>query len=69
LTSQPGSLGTRGGHLTTSREGHQTLDHVVEWKGLLKATRMDNGPEFISEKNEPVGRKNQVGLNSSSLEN
>ena len=28
----------------------RTLDHAVAWKGLPKAVRMDNGPEFISEK-------------------
>ena len=28
----------------------RTLDHAVAWKGPPKAVRMDNGPEFISEK-------------------
>ena len=40
----------------------RSLDRIIEWRGKPGAIRVDNGPEYISEKLQEWARRRHINL-------
>ena len=47
----------------------RSLEQLIDWRGMPKAIRCDNGPEYVSRKLIAWAKKQGIDITSSSLEN